>query len=285
MDDIQSTVYFRRRDDGTIEFKTVLKFDATMEQALAISLEYDLASQWAPFNPTYSFQLSKNTAALMNHSILKIPLIPGSRESYCYRLVVDCFTPMSEPVVGKDRQGLLFIDRAPSVWKTGGQFKNEFHIPPPSKGWTSRDEQRLFVSFWEPLSETSAQATIYGEVVLNISKWLLPDSTVLFLVKQITRAANKGLTSVFRDFEKYGYIERIKHPNSCPMYQSVAATSKAYLSTLQQRGGSQRAPLASVEKKPSGASNVEKKTSGSKGDERRTSRNRWPSFIGKQPTK
>merc|ERR1712046_312973 len=183
MPDIHTTSSFRWRGD-CIEVRTVMELPAEMRHAVAINAELDLNSQWMPFNPKLKAIYSDFSSALITHTAMKIPMLPGTREIYTYRLIVDCFSP-SPPLLDDGRQGVLFIDRAPDCWKAGGRFKNEFDIPAPSGYWVTRDEQRLSVALWEPIDEGRARLTISADIVFNVPKWLLPDSAITFLIKTI----------------------------------------------------------------------------------------------------
>merc|ERR1712046_535548 len=101
---------------GTLPARTV--------HSAAINLEIDLNSAWMPFNPTISAQYSGSTSALITDTALKIPYLPGTREIYTYRVILDCLG--QDTPIEKKRRGVLYIDRAPEkVWKDGGAYKGE----------------------------------------------------------------------------------------------------------------------------------------------------------------
>lgn len=248
--EINGAVSWRWRSDG-IEFRTGMELPARMQDAVAINVEIDLNAQWMPFNPTLKPTFSQTTAALLTHTNVKLPGLPGSREMYTYRLIVDCLDEAS--LVGDGRRGVLFVDRCPDVWKKGGHYKGEFDIPPPPGGWISRDEQRLSVAFWEPVADDMAKLTIFGEVAFAVPKWLLPDSAVSFLCKTIMKTTYKNLSKAFKELESFGYEARMKDPKNpkAMIYESVAARGiakpEAALSTLP----SQSSVASSISKEPS----------------------------------
>jgi hypothetical protein len=210
-----------RWNQGVIEFCAIMELPARIQDGVAINVDIDLNSEWAPFVTKVSPMFSTFSSSLITFSALKIPGLPGSREIYTHRTIVDCFGAAS---VIDGREGVLFVDVSPDVWKTGGRYK-EFDIPKPPGGWVSRDEQRLSVAFWEPLDESRAQLTLFGEVVFSVSKYLIPDRFITWLIRMVTQTTHKNLKKVFSDFEAYN--KRVRE-SSNPLYSSVISRQEEY---------------------------------------------------------
>jgi len=215
--EIDAQMHYRRKKDG-VEFHTVMKLPARMQDAVAINFEIDLNSQWMPFNPTAKADVSARSSTCITHTAFKIPAFPGTREIYTYRMAVDCLG--SEAVAECGRPGMLFIDRSPDCWKAGGRFKDEFDIPPPPPGWVTRDQQRLSVAFWEPLTDGSSSLTLWCDIVFNVPRWIFPDALVVWLLKTVAKTSQKNLSLCFRELDNYGFEERVRQSRN-PIYNSV----------------------------------------------------------------
>eukprot|EP00434_Breviolum_minutum_P033464 symbB.v1.2.029610.t1/scaffold3265.1/size60019/2 len=115
-------IYVRRAETIDVCFSTDLP--ATWEKMLAMNWEADLSSQWLPFSPEVVTTYSEKASMLMLYVHAKVPPMPGSREAYIHRHVVDLFTPNS---VLDGRQGLLIVEKSPDNWKTGS------NVPPSAQ--------------------------------------------------------------------------------------------------------------------------------------------------------
>ncbi|CAE8636747.1 unnamed protein product, partial [Polarella glacialis] len=128
LSDIGLNIFMRRKELIEVCFSVDIP-NTTWEQMLAMNWEPDLSSQWLPFGPEVTSEKSKSSSSLMMHVAAKITMLPGSREVYVHRHVVDCFSNKS---VVPGRQGLLIVERSPDNWKTGGRYMGEFDVKPPS---------------------------------------------------------------------------------------------------------------------------------------------------------
>ncbi|CAK8990650.1 unnamed protein product [Durusdinium trenchii] len=209
-------VYVRRAETIDVCFSTDLP--ATWEKMLAMNWEADLSSQWLPFSPEVVTTYSQRASQLMLYVHAKIPALPGSREAYIHRHVVDCFTPNS---ILDGRQGLLIVEKSPDNWKTGGVFMDEFHVkPPPSSRWVTRDEQLESFTFYEYVNPTTIRCFIRYKLNFNISPWLFPNVALFALAKFTGKRWHAGLMNALEKFEDFGYQKRVDE-RKFPIYDAV----------------------------------------------------------------
>lgn len=215
--DIGMDIYLRRGD--TIEIRLVVEFPSSFVQAMTMNWEADLSSSWLPFHPSVDTKTSELSSSVMMYVKAKLPVVPGYREVYVYRHILDCFGP--ENLIEDGRQGLLVVEYSPENWRTGGVFLGEFNIAPPSTSRRmTRDEQQLSLTFYEPLSDKSVRCTSHYRIVLNVPRWLLPDAAIQWLAKHIGRQWHAGVVKVISNFEKYGYVSRAAS-STHPLYAAV----------------------------------------------------------------
>lgn len=210
-------IYVRRAETIDVCFSTDLP--ATWEKMLAMNWEADLSSQWLPFSPEVVTSYSERASMLMLYVHAKVPPMPGSREAYIHRHVVDLFTPNS---VLDGRQGLLIVEKSPDNWKTGGVFLDEFHVKPPpsSRSWVTRDEQLESFTFYEYVSPTTIRCFIRYKVNFNIPSFLLPNWALFNLAKFTGRRWHSGLMNALDKFEDFGYQKRVDE-RKFPIYDAV----------------------------------------------------------------
>lgn len=210
-------IYVRRAETIDVCFSTDLP--ATWEKMLAMNWEADLSSQWLPFSPEVVTSYSEKASMLMLYVHAKVPPMPGSREAYIHRHVVDLFTPNS---VLDGRQGLLIVEKSPDNWKTGGTFMDEFHVKPPpsSRSWVTRDEQLESFTFYEYVNPTTIRCFIRYKLNFNIPSFLLPNWALFNLAKFTGRRWHSGLMNALEKFEDFGYQKRVDE-RKFPIYDAV----------------------------------------------------------------
>eukprot|EP00913_Durusdinium_trenchii_P001627 g1505.t1 len=240
-------VYVRRAETIDVCFSTDLP--ATWEKMLAMNWEADLSSQWLPFSPEVVTTYSQRASQLMLYVHAKIPALPGSREAYIHRHVVDCFTSGALRSLRsqgnarrpheRDSYELGGVEKSPDNWKTGGVFMDEFHVkPPPSSRWVTRDEQLESFTFYEYVNPTTlgsgkrlllrkefAQGTtircfIRYKLNFNISPWLFPNVALFALAKFTGKRWHAGLMNALEKFEDFGYQKRVDE-RKFPIYDAV----------------------------------------------------------------
>jgi len=216
LSDIGMDIFVRRAD--TIDICFSVDFPATWEKMLAMNWEADLSSQWLPFGPEVQATYSERVSSLLIYVHAKIPMLPGSREAYVHRQIVDCFTPMS---LLDGRQGLLIVEKSPDNWKTGGTFLDEFQVKPPGGSrWVTRDEQLESFTFYEYVNPTTIRCFIRYKLNLNVPSWLFPNSALHYLAKFIGRRWHAGVIGAIDKFDSYGYQTRVD-ARKYPIYDAV----------------------------------------------------------------
>lgn len=208
-----------------IEAKMTVDLPGTMEKIIGILWEPDLGTAWLPFNPTIRCQHSSRSSSVLFLAEAKIPPLPGTRQCYVYRTLVDCFSPSSTFQAFEGRRGLFVYERSPDNWRTGGRFQDEFDVSPPSKNrWVSRDEQLMATAFYEVLNETTVRAVITMFLRINVPRWILTDRVACWLVKHTCKLWLAGIVTALTNFEKYGYATRIAQSRS-HIYRGVSRSS------------------------------------------------------------
>ncbi|CAJ1342596.1 unnamed protein product [Effrenium voratum] len=216
LSDLNMDIYVRRGDWIDVCFSTDLP--ATWEKMLAMNWEADLSSQWLPFNPEVSQSYSERASQLLLFVHAKIPMLPGSREAYIHRHVVDCFTPNS---LLDGRQGLLVVEKSPDNWKTGGTWMDEFQVKPPNPSrWVTRDEQMESFTFYEYVNPTTIRCFIRYKLNFNVPSWLFPNSALHYLAKFTGRRWHTGLFHALDKFSDFGYQARVD-ARRFPIYDAV----------------------------------------------------------------
>mmetsp|Transcript_758 Transcript_758/g.2057 ORF Transcript_758/g.2057 Transcript_758/m.2057 type:complete len:426 (-) Transcript_758:81-1358(-) len=217
LSDIGMEIYIRRAESIDACFSVDLP-NTTWEKMLAMNWEADLSSQWLPFSPEVGSTYSERASTLLIYVHAKIPMLPGSREAYIHRQVVDCFTPYS---LLDGRQGLLIVEKSPDNWKTGGTFMDEFQVkPPPSSRWVTRDEQQESFTFYEYVNPTTIRCFIRYKLNFNVPSWLFPNSALHYLAKFTGRRWHAGLIGAIEKFDSYGYQARVD-ARKYPIYDAV----------------------------------------------------------------
>lgn len=217
LSDIGMHIYLKRGDVIDVCFSADFP-NTTWNQMLAMNWEADLSSQWLPFSPEVQATYSDIASSLMMYVSAKVPILPGSREVYIYRHVVDLFT--SDSFID-GRPGLLIVEKSPSNWQTGGRFMDEFDVKPLSTSrWVTRDEQLESFTFYEYVNPTTIRCFITYKLIFNVSPWLFPNTALHWLAKFTGRRWHAGLLDAFKKFKEYGYQGRVD-AKAHPIYDSV----------------------------------------------------------------
>eukprot|EP00931_Biecheleriopsis_adriatica_P061459 TRINITY_DN36956_c0_g1_i1.p1 TRINITY_DN36956_c0_g1~~TRINITY_DN36956_c0_g1_i1.p1 ORF type:complete len:398 (+),score=101.02 TRINITY_DN36956_c0_g1_i1:52-1245(+) len=222
LSDIGMNIFLKRADTIDLCFSVDLP-DTSWEMMLAMNWEADLSQQWLPFNPEVDTTWSDRASTLMMFVTAKVPILPGSREVYIMRHVVDCFTPSS---VVDGRQGLLIVEKSPDNWATGGVFMDEFTVKPQSSSrWVTRDEQLESFTFYEYVNPTTIRCFIRYKLIFNVPSWLFPTSAMCWLAKFTGRRWHAGLMDALKKYEQYGYQARVD-ARKYPIYAAVLERSQ-----------------------------------------------------------
>eukprot|EP00746_Dinoflagellata_sp_MGD_P004195 gnl/MRDRNA2_/MRDRNA2_108090_c0_seq1.p1 gnl/MRDRNA2_/MRDRNA2_108090_c0~~gnl/MRDRNA2_/MRDRNA2_108090_c0_seq1.p1 ORF type:complete len:412 (-),score=52.94 gnl/MRDRNA2_/MRDRNA2_108090_c0_seq1:97-1332(-) len=219
----QCQTWFRWIGGTRLRTLTCCTVPAPLMHVMAMYHEVDLARKWFPFVASIESHSSVKIPAVLFTVSSNIPILPW----WTFAAVIHRGFANATGIAHNG--GIVVVEFTPDLKGETNESWCGVEVPPWPTG-ARETHCELTTILVESCGADSCKITFAMDAETKVPRWLLPDRILCAFNASATRKAFEGCLSVLRDFEGYGYCERMTNDAEgfyCQLQKCLAEQSRS----------------------------------------------------------